>query len=114
MIQKNTILVKTALTILLLIPLVLFLIGLRAVEGCPPEGKMAGCYGPIGTYWTIWDAQLAFQSRALFFSVIGAAISFALSLQNKWRMTSKIMLAVSVFLWMFLTSIILRPEIIQY
>jgi len=95
-------------------PVVLFLLGLKPVEGCPPEGKRAGCYGPIGTYWTIYGAQLAFQSAAMTFGAIAAIVISIFGFFLKWKKATVFFLALAGLLSAFLIVVHLDPVIIQY
>ena len=99
---------------LISIPLVLIILGLQLLEGCPPEGKQAGCYGPIGKYWTVYGGELAFQTKAMMWSVIVAATLTMLGFFLKFGKAKTGLLALIGLLWTFFLYVYFNPVIIQY
>ncbi len=53
-------------------------------QGCPPPGKNAGCFGPVGRYYTIFDSELRVLKLHIFVSIfIGMGLFFLLFYLDK-------------------------------
>ena len=46
--------------------------------GCPGPGKVGGCYGPVGPYYTVFGTELRFLTGPMIISVLIGLLIFAL------------------------------------
>jgi len=53
---------------------------IRRMEGCPGPGKAGGCYGPVGTYYTVFGSEMRFLYFHMWVSIILGLVLFAMML----------------------------------
>ena len=71
-------------------------------QGCPPTGKNAGCFGPTGNFYTVFDSELRVLKNHMFVSILIGIVFFMLL----FYLNKKEKIQLNVYLSVILSMII--------